>query len=145
MKKILMSILFAGLFVTAVLADSKNVSVQLHELPDAARELVKKYFGDVSVASATKELEMPTSYEVTLVDGTILDFDSRGAWTEINRPRGVIPAELIPQPIAQFVAKNYPARQILSIEREGHSHIIELDNGLELTFNRKHQLVEADH
>lgn len=144
MKKILLALLGVGLFATAVIADNDEVPVRMHELPDAARTMVKKYFGDVEVASATMEKGVAPSYEVKLVDGTKVDFNARGQWTDIERPNGVIPADLIPQPIQKFVAANYPGRHVRGIERDNRSHEITLDNGLELRFDRKFRLVETD-
>lgn len=52
------------------------------------------------------------SYEVKLADGTKIDFDARGEWTDVERPGGVVPDGLIPQPILKFVAANYPGRHV---------------------------------
>ena len=145
MKKILLALLGVGLVATAVFADSDETPIKFHELPDAARELVKKHFGDVEVASAKMEKGIAPSYEVMLVDGTKLDFDARGSWTDIERPSGVVPDALVPQPILKFVAANYPGRRIKGIERDGRNHEITLDNGLELKFNHKFRLIETDH
>lgn len=143
MKKILLALLGAGLFATAAFADN-DVPIQMHELPEAARTLVNKYFHEVEVSYATKENGIVPSYEVRLADGTKLDFDARGAWTDIERLNGVIPDELVPHQIRKFVAANYPGRQIRAIERDGRSHEIALSNGLELKFNRRFRLVETD-
>ena len=144
MKKLLLALLGAGLFATAAFAGSDDVPVKMRDLPEAARMLVKKYFHDVEVTSATMERGVAPGYEVKLADGTKIDFDARGQWTDIERPRGVIPDGLVPQPILKFVAANYPSRHIQGIERDGRNHEITLDTGLELKFNRWFRLVETD-
>lgn len=144
MKKILLALLGAGLFATAVFADNDDVPVQKHELPEAARTLVDKYFHQIEALSVTRENGIAPSYEVRLADGTKIDFDARGAWTDIERPNGVIPDELVPHQILKFVAANYPGRQIRGIERDGRNHEVALSNGLELKFNRRFRLVETD-
>ncbi len=144
MKRFLL-LLGVALLAVAALADSNEMPVQMHQLPDAARETVKKYFGEVKVSSAVMEQGISPSYEVTLVDGTILEFDSRGQWRDIERPSAAVPDALIPMQILKFVASNYPGQQIRGIELDGKMHDILLSNGLELKFNRKYQLVEADH
>lgn len=83
--------------------------------------------------------------KVKLADGTEIDFDARGEWTDVERPGGVVPDGLIPQPILKFVAANYPGRHVRGVERDGRNHEITLDNGLELKFNRRFRLVETDH
>ena len=144
MKKFWIALLGAGLFATAVFADGDEVPVRMHELPDAARTLVDKYFRDIEVTSAMMEQGMAPSYEVKLADGTKIDFDARGEWTDVERPNGVVPDGLVPQPILKFVAANYPGRHVRGVERDGRNHEITLDNGLELKFNRKFRLVETD-
>ena len=74
-----------------------------------------------------------------------IDFDARGEWTDVERPWGVVPDGLIPQPILKFVAANYPGRHVRGVERDGRNHEVSLDNGLELKFNRRFRLVETDH
>ena len=71
--------------------------------------------------------------------------DTRGELTDVERPGGVVPDGLIPQPILKFVAANYPGRHVRGVERDGRNHEITLDNGLELKFNRRFRLVETDH
>ena len=107
MKRFWIALLGAGLFATAAFAGGDEVPVRMHELPDAAKTLVKKYFHDIEVVSATMEKGVAPSYEVKLADGTEIDFDARGEWTDVERPGGVVPDGLIPQPILKFVAANY--------------------------------------
>ena len=126
MKRFWIALLGAGLFATAAFAGGDEVPVRMHELPDAAKTLVKKYFHDIEVVSATMEKGVAPSYEVRLADGTKID-------------------GLIPQPILKFVAANYPGRHVRGVERDGRNHEITLDNGLELKFNRRFRLVETDH
>ena len=145
MKRFWIALLGAGLFATAAFAGGDEVPVRMHELPDAAKTLVKKYFHDIEVVSATMEKGVAPSYEVRLADGTKIDFDTRGEWTDVERPGGVVPDGLIPQPILKFVAANYPGRHVRGVERDGRNHEITLDNGLELKFNRRFRLVETDH
>lgn len=144
MRKILLALLGAGLFATAALADSDETPIGMHELPEAARMLVKKYFNEVEPVSVMMEKGVVRTYEVKLVDGTKLDFNARGEWTDLERPNGAIPDGLIPGPILRYVEANYPGRRIRGIERDGRNHDITLDNGLELKFNRRFRVVETD-
>ena len=86
MKRFWIALLGAGLFATAAFAGGDEVPVRMHELPDAAKTLVKKYFHDIEVVSATMEKGVAPSYEVKLADGTKIDFDARGEWTDVERP-----------------------------------------------------------
>lgn len=144
MKKMFMALLGAGLLATAVFAEGDDTPIQLHQLPGAAREFVKKYFRDVQVAGAVTKSGVAPAYEVTFVDGSEVGFDSRGEWTEIERPRSVVPEELVPPQILKFVAANHPGNRVSGIERDGRSYDVELDNGLLLKFNRKFRLIGMD-
>ena len=64
MKRFWIALLGAGLFATAAFAGGDEVPVRMHELPDAAKTLVKKYFHDIEVVSATMEKGVAPSYEV---------------------------------------------------------------------------------
>lgn len=143
MKKFWLVLLGAGLFAMAAFADG-DVPVRMHELPDAAKTMVKTYFHDIEVVSVTMDQGMVPSYEVKLADGTKIDFDARGEWTDVERPGGVVPDGLIPQPILKFVAANYPGQHVRGIERDGRNHEITLANGLELKFDRRFRLIDTD-
>ena len=71
MKKFWIALLGAGLFATAVFADGDEVPVRMHELPDAARTLVDKYFRDIEVTSAMMESGIPSGVYITdsIADG----------------------------------------------------------------------------
>ena len=75
MKRFWIALLGAGLFATAAFAGGDEVPVRMHELPDAAKTLVKKYFHDIEVVSATMEKGVAPSYEVKLADGTTTDWN----------------------------------------------------------------------
>ena len=95
MKRFWIALLGAGLFATAAFAGGDEVPVRMHELPDAAKTLVKKYFHDIEVVSATMEKGVAPSYEVKLADGTKIDFDARAAARMIEilqKPQDVVRA-----------------------------------------------------
>lgn len=147
MKKWWLVLLGAGLFTTAVFAGN-DIPVQVKELPDAARTFLDTEFRGIQVASATMEQDAPKSYEVTLVDGTQIDFDAHGHWTEVKCRNSVVPATLVPRQIQEFVKRNNPDQAVVNIERKGREgrlgYEIELTDGTELDFNRDLRLVGMD-
>ena len=88
MKKLVTLFLSLVLFGGVAMADSNEIPIKMHQLPDAARELVKKYFPNIQMTSAKLERGLQPSYEVVLADGTTIDFDSKGEWTDIERQIG---------------------------------------------------------
>ena len=55
-----------------------------------------------------------------------------------------MPAAAVPPQIADVVARLFPGRKIVSIDRGRRDYEVGLDNGLELTFDRKFRLTEMD-
>lgn len=138
-----MLLLGMGLFATAAFAD--DIPVQMKQLPDEAQHFVNKHFKDVQVAYATMDGSMMKSYEVGFVNGGKVDFDGKGRWTEIEMPNSVVPATLIPMEIMSYVSKNHPQQMVTSLERKKQGWMAELNNGLELKFDKKFRLIGMDH
>lgn len=148
MKKMWLVLLGAGLFVTAAFADGSN-PMQVKQLPNAAQSFIRNNFKNVQVASAWwMEDDGVKSYEVKMVDGSELDFDAKGQWTEVKCPNGVVPEAIVPKQIQEFVAMNHPDQQVMGIERKGHDgregYEVWLKNGSELDFDRDFRLVGLD-
>lgn len=138
-----MVLLLAGLCATAVFADG-DMPIGEHQLPEAAQRFVKAYFGDVRIARAEKDAGVAPSYEVRFADGSKVEFDARGRWTDVESPRRMVPADLIPGRIADFLDVNYPGANVKGIEREGRGYKVELANGDDLHFDRRHRMVGCD-
>lgn len=83
-------------------------------------------------------------YEVTLNDGTQIDFDKKGVWDKIDCEAGAVPAALIPGTIANYVKTNFAGAKVTKIDKERYGYEIELSNGLELKFNKAGQLLSMD-
>lgn len=147
MKKWWLVLLGAGLFATGVFAEG-TIPMQVKQLPNAAQSFIRSNFKDIQVASASMESGMAKSYEVKLVDGTEIDFDAKGQWTEVKCPNGVVPETIVPKQIQDFVAKNHPDQQMMGIERNGRNgrdgYEVWLKNGSELDFDRDFRLIGLD-
>lgn len=135
-------ILFMG--TTAMADDGKPVTV--NSLPVAARQIITKHFSAKKVALAKKESGLVSrSYDVVFTDGSKIEFDKKGAWTEISSRRSAVPSALVPAAIRNYVKGHYNGNNIVKIERDGSKYEVGLSNGLELTFNNKFQLIDVDN
>ena len=121
------------------------VIITADKLPATAQTFIKEYFpgSDISYAKKDKELTK-TTYEVVLQDGTEIDFDSKGQWDKIDCKRATVPAKLIPDAIATYVQTNFPGQAIVKIDKELFGYEIELQNDLELKFDKNGRLVNID-
>lgn len=145
MKKVL--ILLVCLFTLQTVAwadDDKPISV--NQLPQQAQNFIKTYFADSKVAMAKMETDwLDKSYDVIFTNGDKLEFDKKGAWTEVNCKYSVVPADLVPVAIRNYVATNYPEAKVLKIEKDKHDYEVKLSNGWEIKFDLKFNVIDIDN
>lgn len=149
MKKTIFAVAVFLCGVISSYADNDVVVQDMKQLPSNAQTFVKQYFADLtfSYLKIDKELFEATPYEVNFADGSKIDFDKNGVWQEIDCKSGVVPAVLVPEKIASYVAagKSAPVGKIVKIERTDRSgYEIKLDNGLVLEFDQKCKFVRID-
>lgn len=146
MKKylLLLAVAFAGSFA----AQAKDQFVRdMNYLPQQAKTFIDQHFKgeDVSVIKLDKTLGKVTEYEVIMQDGTEISFDRHGNWDNVEMPvRKSVPKAIVPAEIAKYVAKNYPNQRIVSIDKERSGYDVELQNGVDLKFNKAGQFKQFD-
>ena len=124
-------------------ADDRMVPVS--QLPAAAKTFVQQNYKGKSIVYVEFDREFNGGkYEVTLNDGTQIDFDKKGVWDKIDCEAGAVPAALIPGTIANYVKTNFAGAKVTKIDKERYGYEIELSNGLELKFNKAGQLLSMD-
>lgn len=85
-----------------------------------------------------------TRYEVILTNGNKIEFDGDGKWVELNCKYTNVPENLLPVEIKNFVNKKYKDAKVLKIEKDKNNYEVDLSNNVELTFNKKFQLIDVD-
>lgn len=119
--------------------------INVNELPAKAQTLLSKHFKGQKVMLATIESGVVSrSYDVVLRNGTKLEFDKKGNLTEIDCKQGIVPSQLIPQPIKNYLKENYRVEAVRKIEWNKKEYEVELTNGIDLTFNKHFQLIDID-
>lgn len=119
--------------------------INVNELPAKAQTLLSKHFKGQKVMLATIESGVVSkSYDVVLRNGTKLEFDKKGNLTEIDCKQGIVPSQLIPQPIKNYLKENYRGEAVRKIEWNKKEYEVELTNGIDLTFNKHFQLIDID-
>ena len=94
---------------------------------------------------AENEIRTTDSYDVLLENGSDLEFDRRGQWTEIDAERTTVPQSIIPLRIADYLKRNYPDRPIVKIDRDRRGYGIELSDGTDLEFNVRGDFLRIDY
>lgn len=129
--------------IVANAGNDKPINVK--ELPAKAQTLLSKHFKGQKVMLATIESGIVSrSYDVVLRNGTKLEFDKKGNLTEIDCKQSIVPSQLIPQPIKNYLKENYRGEIVRKIELNKKEYEVELANGIDLTFNKHFQLIDID-
>ncbi len=145
MKKLLGLIVCMLLTVSAMYARDR-VSRDVNLLPTEARELIKNHFAEASISylKVDKNLFRVEGYDVRLTDGTELDFNSKGQWTEIEAEKNAVPASLIPDVIKKYMKQNYNGQRVKKIKHNRRGYELKLSNGLEVEFDNMGNFLRLD-
>ncbi len=125
---------------------SNDKVITQKELPAPAQTFIKKHFPKAQVSLVKLDTDiLGRSYEVILSDGCKLEFDKSGQWTDLDGQRSPLPVSSLPQAIVTHVRKNFSANQIVQIERTDRKrYAVELDNGVELLFDKNFRFLGYD-
>lgn len=145
MKKLLLSLL-AIFAVVGTAVGRDRVTRDVNDLPKDAQIMLSRYFpkADVSHIKIDKHVFGGTDYDVILVNGTEVEFDSDGKWTEIDCGHTSVPDALVLKPIRDYVSKNFKGLDIVKVKIERSKYEIELSNDLDLEFDRSGRFLRID-
>ena len=138
-----MSLFLSSATACSVFDDDKPITI--NELPSAAVNFVQQHFVGVEISYAKMDRELGGyDYEVVLSDGTSLEFDSNGQWTSIDGERAELPSSVVPAEIAAYVQQKYSHAYIEKISRSKRYYEVELNNDLELIFDKAYNFIRVD-
>ena len=143
--RIMMIAIYCILSCNILASAGNDKPISVNTLPIKAQILLTNYFGNQKVALATIESSVVNkSYDVVLQNGTKLEFNKKGELTEIDCKQGVVPVNLIPLSIKNYLQNNYPGQSVKKLEIKKKEYEVELFNGMDLTFNKHFQLIDID-
>ena len=143
--RIVMIAIFCMMSFNIVANAGNDKPINVNELTAKSQTLLSKHFKGQKVMLATIESGVVSrSYDVVLRNGTKLEFDKKGNLTEIDCKQGIVPSQLIPQPIKNYLKENYRGEAVRKIELNKKEYEVELTNGIDLTFNKHFQLIDID-
>ena len=129
----LIATVLVGLFVLTGCDDEKTIGYG--DLPDAARAFIEEYFPGREARHVQREKEDGSRrYECTLDDGTQLEFDASGAWTEVDCKLGALPAGILPEAVSDHMAAHYPKAVAYKVERQPGGYEVSVSGSLELVY-----------
>lgn len=146
MKRILFTALALLWGAGSVLADGRERIVTVQQLPQAAQEFLKQHFDSLTVAYVAEDVKLfGSEYEVVYTDRTEVDFNKDGHWESVERKYAPVPAGIVPDEIAAFVAGNDLSEQFIrKIDRDPYTWEIELSGGLEIKFDKRFNVIGYD-
>lgn len=133
-----------GLSLGTVFAD--EITTDITKLPQAAQEFAAKAFPNAKIVGIEIDTSLvkPTEYDTTLSDGSKIEFDSKGNWTDIESKFTGVPQALLTKEIAAYLDANYKGQKVKALSKERYGWEVDLVNGLELKFSAAGQLIEID-
>lgn len=144
MKKILFTIACVFTLVTNACADNYQ-PIDRTQLPEKAQTFLSTYFPEAKISLSRKEIDvMELSYDVIFTDGSKVEFDRKGNWTEVDCLTQPLPEGIVPEAINKVISTHYPDAKAVKIERNHREVEVKLNNRVELTFNKKMQLIDID-
>ena len=115
-------------------------------LPKKAQLFIDSNFKNSKITYVKDERDfLERSYEVLFADGTKVEFDRNGEWKEVDCRRSSVPTAIVPAKILNYVNNSYPGVKVIQIERDRIDYEVKLSNNLELTFNKKFNIIDIDN
>lgn len=138
-----LTIVVLGLFF-AFTTTAQDKILTNAEIPGPIKTYVSEHFPDEKISYAELEWDgLTQKYEINLSLGTSLEFDKQHKIiaAESNKE---LPSSVIPTKLSEYVKSNYPESYIKEWKFEKNKHEVELNNGLDLTFNNKFEFLRID-
>ena len=143
MKKLFLMICLAVTFVLTACADGRPITFE--QLPDNAQTIIIQNFVRENILFVAIDSEIfSTEYEVKFNDGKELKFNGSGELIKVDCKYEPVPETLVPAEVLTQVRSSYPNAFIKEWKLDDGRWKAELNNGLELIFNKRYQLVGID-
>lgn len=139
------SFLFCAFFICGIyLHADKDIVISVQDLPEKVISYVKTHFPEQEIIKAVKDKDgLSFTYEIKLSGKIELEFTAKGDIKNIDG-QNKLPDSVIPEKILNYVKTNYPDNYITGWSIEKRIQEIELDNGIELKFNKKDDFIKID-
>ena len=143
MKRIMFLICMFLMMGTTYSIAGDGYVVGIQQLPAGAQEVMTKCFADKTILTILKERN---EYEVIFNNGEKIEFNKKGEWTEVSCHTTQVPDILIPDPIKARIKADFANSKIVKIDRSsnGKKYEVKLNNGLEVEFDKKFNIIKVD-
>lgn len=145
MKKLITMVAIAAATLLSLQSCEKDDRlINPGDLPTTSSNFITANFPNATIRNVVKDYDDATyTYQVSLSDGTYIEFRKNGEWKEIENRTSGVPNSVIPAKILEYVTTNYPDNFIVDIEKE-HQIDVELNSGLDLDFSSDGNFIRVD-
>lgn len=146
-RLIILAIAALTMAVTFVAKADNDKPIRFENLPESSRKFILTHFKDIKISFIKEESDffIWKSYDVFFVDGSKIEFDKKGNWEEVECVKSEIPSAIIPTPISAYTSQHHPEMKIIKISRNNKGYEIKLNNGIEIDFDKKFNMIKYDN
>ena len=113
--------------VWMLLSCDDEKKIDFGDLPSEARSFIENYFPSADILSIVQEKEDGRKeYQVKLSDGTDMEFDEDGEWTNIECYFSPLPTGILPANVITKVEELHPEAYINGVEKELGGYVVEV-------------------
>lgn len=143
--RIILSALLLSCALLFQSCEGKEKIVGIDDLPETAREFINRHFPGNTVSTIIYDNEVfDKSYDVYFTDGSRIEFDKNGKWTDIDCHASRVPDSVVPTSILTYISTNMAERHIIGIDRDSNDYEVELDNHTDLKFDLNGNFIGID-
>ena len=114
-----------GVWMLSSCDDEKKID--FGDLPSEARSFIENYFPSADILSIVQEKEDGRKeYQVKLSNGTDMEFDEDGEWTNIECYFSPLPPGILPANVITKVEELHPEAYINGVEKELGGYVVEV-------------------
>lgn len=123
----------------------KTQLVKFNELPQKAQTFIETYFNAADISFVKMEKDgLHNDYDVRMTDGTEIDFDHDGSLEQVDCNTKAVPAGIVPGKITTYVAEHFAGAFIVKYEIDRRELKVELNNSLDLEFDKQGNFLRID-
>ena len=143
MKKTLA--VLTAVFTCLTSCASKTQLGTFAELPKSAQNFIVTYFNEADIAFVKVGKDgLHNEYEVQLNSGVEIEFNHKGELKEIDCRLQPVPEGIVPAVIVGYVESHFSNAFIVKYKIERRGQKVELNNSLELEFDKNGNFLRLD-
>lgn len=136
-----MAILLSLFAISMMGCTKEETIVTQDQLPKNVQTFISTYFNDCTIGLIIKD---GRECEVNFTNGSEIEFDRHGNWESVDCKNSAVPAGIAPETIVNYVQGKFAQCFIVEISRDGRGYDVELNNGVDLDFDKNGRIIGID-